>query len=169
MCNFNKLNKETKEFFHLFMKKSAEAVGGVNLLLGIIEALRATKPHPLLSSKCKIESDRVVIEWDKIIFKDKFDVLEELVILHRSSDDIDFNILDEKNTKKRKKILNVIKTLLPLTFSIKAKNPNDGGGFEFKIFEKIDFEQQQAQLNPIFIAFLFCSVDFTKKALKYEI
>ena len=131
--------------------------------------MKEKKTNSLIYKECLVKSPEVTIKWNKIVFKDKFDVLEELVILHRSSDDIDFNILDEKNTKKRKKILNVIKTLLPLTFNIKAKNPNDGGGFEFKIFEKIDFEQQQAQLNPIFIAFLFCSVDFTKKALKYEI
>jgi len=169
MCDFNKQDKQTKEFFHLFMKKSADAVGGVNLLLGIIEALRATKPHPLTTNKCKIESDRVVIEWNKIIFKDKLEVLQELIILHKSSQDINFNILDTQSSKKKKKILNVIKTLLPVTFTIKPKNPDDGGGFEFKIFEAVDFENETTQLNPIFIALLFCSIDFTKKALKYEI
>ncbi len=168
MCNFNKQDKQTKEFFHLFMKKSADTVGGVNFFLGMIDELRATKPHPLTTNKCKVESDKVQIEWNKIIFKDKLDVLQELIILHKSSQKLDFNILETQSLKKKKKILNVIKTLLPVVFTIKAKNLEDGLGFEFKIFEEVDLENEKAQLNPIFIALFFCSIEFTKKALKYR-
>ncbi|NPA59071.1 MAG: hypothetical protein GXO30_01185 [Epsilonproteobacteria bacterium] len=169
MCNFNKQDKQTKEFFHLFMKKSADTVGGVNFFLGMIDELRATKPHPLTTNKCKVVSDKVQIEWNKIIFKDKLDVLQELIILHKSSQDIEFNILDTESIKKKKRVSNVIKALAPVVFSVKPKDTNDGGGFEFKIFEDIDLENGKTKLNPVFIALFFCSIEFTKKALKYEI
>lgn len=169
MCNFNKQNDDTKAFMHLFMSKSATTVGGVNYLLALIEALRAQKPHPLIYNKCKIESKNTKIEWNKIIFKDKLDVLEEILISHKSSENPDFNILNIENQKKKKRVLNVVKALMPVDFIVKPKNQDDGGGFEFKVFESVDLDKEIVILNPVFIAMFFCSIEYTKKALKYEI
>jgi hypothetical protein len=59
------------------------------------------------------------------------------------------------------------KTLSPIEFIVTPQNSNDGEGFSFKVFEVI--EDEKIVLNPIFIAMFFCSTEFTKKALKYEI
>ena len=61
----------------------------------------------------------------------------------------------------------MVKTLAPIEFIVKPKDPADGGGFNFKIFELI--ENDNVKINPIFIAMFFCSTDFTKKSLKYSI
>ena len=167
MCNFNKQNEDTKALIHLFMKKSAEAIGGTNFLLGLIEAMKTKKPHPLVYKECKISSENTIITWNKTVFKDKLDVLEEILHSHRSSEDPDFNILNSENAKKKKKILNMVRTLAPIEFLVTPQNKNDGGGFNFKVFETI--EDDYVKINPIFVAMFFCSVDFTKKALKYEI
>jgi len=167
MCNFNKQNEDTKALIHLFMKKSAEAIGGTNFLLGLIEAMKTKKPHPLVYKECKISSENTIITWNKTVFKDKLDVLEEILHSHRSSEDPDFNILNSENAKKKKKILNMLRTLAPIEFLVTPQNKNDGGGFNFKVFETI--EDDYVKINPIFVAMFFCSVDFTKKALKYEI
>ena len=66
---------------------------------------------------------------------------------------------------KRKKILNMVKTLSPIEFAVTPQNPNDGEGFSFGVFDKV--EDGCAIINPIFTAIFFCSVEFTKKALKY--
>ncbi len=167
MCNFNKQDDDTKGFLHLFMKKASDSVGGVNFLLNLLEAMKAHKPNSLISKDRKVKSDEASIEWNKVIFKDKFDVLNEIISLHKSSEDPQFNILDIENKKNKKKVINMVKTLAPVEFIVKPKNENNGGGFSFKIFETI--EDDYVKLNPVFIAMFFCSLEFTKKALKYEI
>ncbi|MBU1657665.1 hypothetical protein KKG72_01255 [bacterium] len=169
MCNFNKQNDETKALIHLFMKKSAETIGGANFLLGLSEALRAHKPHPLITSKCEIKSDNATIKWNKVIFKDKLMALEEVLLIHKSSENPDFNVLDIINEQKKKRVINMVRALAPVDFIVKPKDPKNGGGFEFKIFETIDFEKNYVKINPLFMALFFCSADFTKRALKYEI
>ncbi len=57
----------------------------------------------------------------------------------------------------------MVKTLAPIEFVVTA---DDGDGFSFKVFDKI--EDGLVTINPIFIAMFFCSSEFTKKALKYE-
>lgn len=166
MCNFNKQNDETKALISLLMAKSADTIGGANSLLGLIEALRATKPHPLTTNKCYVGSDKVSVKWNKIIFKDKLMVLEDVLLGHKSSENPDFNILETNSDKKRKKIINMAKTLAPIEFIVTPKDSEEGAGFNFKIFEKI--EDDCVTLNPLFVAIFFCSVEFTKKALKHS-
>lgn len=163
MCNFNKHNDEIKSYIHLFMTKASQSVGGTNFLLTLIESIREKKPNALIVADKKVLSKGVKIEWNKVVFKDKFDVLNEVIISHKSSEGYDFNILDVDSAKKGKKILNMVKTLAPIEFVVTA---DDGDGFSFKVFDKI--EDGFVSLNPIFIAIFFCSHEFTKKALKYE-
>ncbi len=167
MCNFNQQSEDTKALIHLFLTKAAENVGGVNPLLVLIEAIKAQKPQALTSRACKVDSDKSLVVWNKVIFKDKLDVLEAILLSHKSSEDPDFNILNNDNQKQRKKILNMVKTLAPVEFIITPKDANDGGGFNFKIFDSI--ENDNVKINPIFVAMFFCSTEFTKKALKYTI
>jgi len=167
MCNFNKQNQETRELIHLFMKKAAENVGGSNFLLALIEAMKTKKPNALMFAPKQISSNNTIIKWNKVVFKDKVEILEKILTAHRSSETPDFNILANDNAKQRKAILNMVKTLAPLEFVVTPQNENDGGGFNFKVFETI--EDDYVKINPIFVAMFFCSIEFTKKALKYEI
>lgn len=168
MCNFNKQSDKTKAFLALFMQKLSQNFGGANPLLSLVEALRANKPHPLLNKKCLVSSEKVQISWNKTIFKDKFDLLQEIVIGHKSSEDIDFNILDLESQKTKKRVVNMIKTLLPVKFVVNEIGDEDNG-FEFGIFETIDLTNEFVTLNPVFTALFFCSTDYTKRALKYEV
>lgn len=167
MCNFNKQTQNTKELIHLFMTKAAENIGGTNFLLTLIEAMKTKKPNPLMYKEKQINSNNTIIKWNKVVFKDKLDVLEEILVGHRSSEDPDFNILNNDNAKKKKAIINMVRTLAPIEFIVTPQNPNDGNGFSFKVFESI--EEDVVKINPIFVAMFFCSTEFTKKALKYKI
>ena len=167
MCNFNKQNEETKALIHLFMKKAAENIGGANFLLSLIEAMKTKKPNALMYKECQVSSNNTIIKWNKVVFKDKLTVLEEVLLSHKSSENPDFNILADKSDKKKKVIINMVRTLAPIEFIVTPQNPNDGSGFNFKVFESI--EEDSVKINPIFIAMFFCSTEFTKKALKYEI
>jgi len=167
MCNFNKQNEDTKALIHLFMTKAAQNVGGVNFLLALIEAIKAKKPTALIEKNSQVASNNTIIKWNKVIFKDKVDLIQTILDAHKSVEDPDFNILNVENAKKRKNILNMIRTLTPVEFIVSPQNHNDGGGFSFKAFDVVSNED--VKLNPIFIAMFFCSTEFTKKALKYEI
>lgn len=165
MCNFNKLDEDSKGLLHIIMKKKADSIGGTNFLLGLMEALKEKKPNALMFNKCHIESDEAVIKWNKIVFKDKLDILEEVIRTRKSSENK--NILDVESDKKRKKILNMVKTLAPIEFTVTTKNAQNGAGFSFKIFE--DVKNDSATLNPFFTAMFFCSTEYMKKALKHTI
>jgi len=167
MCNFNKQSSDTKALIHLFMKKAAENVGGTNFLLALIEAMKTKKPNPLMYKGCQIASENTIIKWNKVVFKDKVEVLEDILAAHRSSEEPDFNILSQDSDKKKKNIVNMVRTLAPIEFIVTPQNHKDGGGFSFKVFDTI--EDDNVVLNPIFIAMFFCSTEFIKKALKYEI
>jgi len=167
MCNFNKQNEDIKALLHLLISKSADSIGGVNFLLVLIEAMKEKKPNALMLKECQVNSSEAKIKWNKIVFKDKLDVLEEIIRLHKSSDEKEFNILENDSAKKKKKILNMVKTLAPIEFIVTPSNEENGAGFSFKIFEKV--EQDLVILNPLFLALFFCSIEYTKKALKYKI
>jgi hypothetical protein len=167
MCNFNNQSDETKAVIHLFMQKAAQNVGGVNYLLALIEAMREKKPSPLMQKNMQIASNNSIIKWNKVVFKDKVDVIEKILVSHREAQEKDYNILNEPNAKMKKTILNMARTLAPLEFVVKPQNKNDGEGFSFGVFDTMSDEE--IKFNPIFIAMFFCSTAFTKNALKYEL
>jgi hypothetical protein len=164
MCNFNKLDEETKALIHQFMTDAANSVGGVNHLLGLIEAMKAKKTNALMFAGKQVTSDHSSIKWNKIVFKDKIDVLTAILTDHRNAENPDLNILAGKSDKKKKLIINMVKTLAPLEFVVTPQSSNDGEGFNFKVFDSI--EDDCVKLNPIFVAMFFCSIEFMKKALK---
>ena len=166
MCNFNNQSEDTKLVIHLFMQKAAQNVGGVNYLLSLIEALRSKKPNPLMQKNCQVASNNTIIKWNKVVFKDKTDIIEKILLTHRNSQEKDFNILNEENKKEKKNIINMIRTLTPLEFVVTPQNPNDGAGFSFGVFDTIS--DDEVKFNPIFIALFFCSTAFTKSALAYK-
>ncbi|MGE4509503.1 MAG: hypothetical protein AB7D43_00210 [Sulfurimonadaceae bacterium] len=168
MCNFNLQNDAAKALLSSIIKQAAQTLGGANFLLGLIETIRQNKPTPLTSSKCTLTSEHAILSWNKIIFKDKFLALEEALSLHKSADNYDFNLLDLTSEKKKKRVIGMIKTLAPVEFTIKPKNTAHGDELKLHIFETIDFEANRATINPLFVTLFFCSVEFSKKALKHE-
>ena len=166
MCNFNKQNEETKMLIHLFMVKAAQNIGGVNYLLALIEAMKTKKPNALIYNEKQVSSNNTIIKWNKVVFKDKLMVLDEILSVHRSSVNPDFNILVDKSDKKKKAIINMARTLAPIEFIVTPQNPNDGEGFSFKVFQTM--EDDKIEMNPIFITMFFCSTEYIKKALKYS-
>ena len=152
-----------KLFISIFLNKAAKEVGGVNFLLTLVEELKDKKPNALILKERKVQTDRLTIQWNKTVFKDKFDLLESVVTLVKSSEIENFNLLSEENQKRKKKILNMIRTLAPLDFVVTSK---EYGGFEFKVFDKT--EDDYVTFNPIFLAFFFCGINYVKEAIKYS-
>ena len=167
MCNFNNQPQQTKEFLHLFLTNAAQSIGGVNYLLTLIEAMRTKKPHPLMQKNCQIASNNTIIKWNKVVFKDKIDLIQKILTHYREEKEKNFNLLEGVNAKTKKNIINMARTLSPLEFAVTPQNPNDGKGFTFRVFETL--EDDAIRFNPVFLALFFCSTDFTKKAIKYSL
>ena len=161
MCNFNNLDTAAKTAYHNQLLKCAESFGGVNYFLQLLEAIRKTKPHPLSAKHCEFRFSRGIVKWDKVIFKDKLTLLTAI----RVSENDDDNLLPPEEDKRYKKVLNLLRTLQPVEFTVLPKNNKDGEGFTFHAFDVID--KETTRINPVFDAVFFCSVDTIKKVLTY--
>jgi len=161
MCDFNNLDESEKEKYHLMMMECAEAFGGVNFFLQLLEGIRKHTSHPLIAKHSEFKFSRGTIRWEKVIFKDKLNLLFKI----RVNESKNGNLLPAESGKEYKNVMNLIRTLSPIEFTVRPKNANDGEGFTFKPFDKID--EGITRLNPIFDAIFFCSVDTIKKVLAY--
>lgn len=163
MCDFNNLDDDAKAMYHKQLIECADAFGGTNFFLQLLEAMRKIKPHPLLAKHSEFKFSRGTVRWDKVIFKDKLSLLLK-VRIHESENE---NFLPSKDDKSYKNVMNLVRTLSPIEFEVKPKNLGDGDGFVVRAFDKIDDET--TRLNPIFDALFFCSVDTIKKVLAYKV
>lgn len=161
MCDFNTLDEAQKASYHHQLLKCADAFGGVNYFLQLLEAIRKTKPHPLTAKHCEFRFSRGIVKWEKVIFKDKFTLLTAI----RVNENEKANLLPSEDDKRYKKILNLLRTLQPIEFVVVPKNNKDGEGFSFHAFDIVD--KETTKINPIFDAIFFCSVDTIKKVLTY--
>jgi len=162
MCDFNALTDEEKALHHQKLLQCANAFGGKNFFLQLLEAIRETKSHPLVAGNSEFNIELGTIKWNKVIFNDKL----QLLIKARVNEGKQNNLLPAKDEKSYKKVLNVVRTLKPIVFHVTPANQEDGSGFFFQPFDIID--EDTTKLNPVFDALFFCSVDTVKKVLNYE-
>lgn len=161
MCDFNNLDDAAKAAYHNQLTKCADAFGGTNFFLQLLEAIRKTKPHPLMAKHCEFRFSRGMVKWEKVIFKDKFTLLTKI----RVNENEDGNLLPAEDDASYKKVLNLLRTLQPIEFTVTPKNNNDGPGFSVHAFDIVD--KKTTRMNPVFDALFFCSVDTIKKVLSY--
>ncbi len=162
MCDFDSLDDAAKTAYHHQLTECATALGGKNFFLLMLEAVRKTKPHPLVTKSCEFRFSHGSIGWDKIIFQDKFTLLSKV----RMSQNKQANLLPKPTDPSYKKILNLVRTLHPVTFHAKPKQRKDGEGFQMQALDMID--AHTTRLNPVFDAVFFCSVETVKKILAYK-
>ena len=162
MCDFNTLSDEEKKLHHDKLLTCANNFGGLNFFLQLLEAIRETKPHPLVAGNSEFNIELGTIKWNKVIFNDKI----QLLLKARQNESKQGNFLPKPDEKNYKKILNVVRTLKPIVYHVTPANKADGAGFFFQTFDVID--DNTTKLNPVFDALFFCSVDTVKKVLGYE-
>jgi hypothetical protein len=162
MCDFNNLDDTAKTAYHEQLTACANAFGGKNFFLQLLEAVRKTKPHPLMAKSCTFSFSRGTVKWNKVIFKDKL----LLLMKARVNENRRGNLLPDTKDKNYKNILNLVRTLKPIEFKVKPRNMGDGEGFTIHPFDITD--KEKTRLNPVFDAVFFCSIDTVKKVLNYK-
>ena len=160
MCDFNNLSDEEKLQYHNILNTCSNNYGGINFFLQLVEALRDSSTHPLCSRHQDFLFELGDVRWGKTIFNDKVQLIEKLRKEKQT------NLLENKEGKEYKKIINLIRTLSPITFSVRPSRRDDGEGFDFKAFDEVN--DKDTKLNPIFEALFFCSIDTVKKILNYK-
>lgn len=162
MCDFNNLTDEQKRHYHKILLDAADNFGGKNFFLQLLEAVRESSPHPLISAHREFKVDLGTVKWNKVIFKDKLQLLEKARVKESKQN----NLLPSKEEKSYKKVLNLVRTLKPIVFTVRPERREDGAGFMFQPFDIID--EETTRLNPLFDAIFFCSIATVKKLLNYE-
>lgn len=162
MCDFDNLNDNGKQMAHDQLMISVNAFGGVNFFLQLLEAIRKTKPHPLMAKSSGFRFVLGTIKWDKVIFQDKLDLLMKI----RKQESKNGNLFPDKEDKSYKKVLNLVRTLGPMEFTVKPKDEAEAEGFTVKAFDIIN--EDITRINPIFDILFFCSIETTKKVINYS-
>lgn len=75
------------------------------------------------------------------------------------------NLMVSKEDKSYKNVVNMLRSLGPLNFTVAMNSETDGKGFTFKAFDIID--EDATVMNPIFEIFFFCPINVTKKVLNF--
>jgi len=162
MCEFHTLTDEQKQTYHELLLKSANAVGGKNFFLHLLEAIRETKPHPLVAKNRLFTMELAEVKWNKSIYPESLKRLLTIRLLECEAG----NLLPSKEDKGYKKTLNLLRTLKPIVFHVKPTSSEQGSGFFFQPLERVD--EHTTRLNPLFDALFFSSVEQVKKGLNYK-
>ena len=157
---FKELSIQNKLKLQQQLINEIEKFGSINSFLKLLENIRASTPHPLISSPAKFNGESGFIQWNKTIFKDK------LIVLSQIFNSKNKNILPNEKEKNYKKYLNVSKTLSPILFIVKPKLRDLGDGFEFGVF---DYENDIAvNISFIFQVVFFMKLIEVKQILNYK-
>jgi len=157
MSDINNLEESKKSSHSNLLLTCANNYGGINFFLQLIHALRSSTKEPLCSPHQDFLFEFGNIRWGKTIFNDKVELIKKIRNGKNS------NLLEGREGKEYKAILNLIRTLSPITFSVRPAFRVDGEGFDFKAFNRID--DTNVVLNPIFEALFFSSEESVKKIL----
>jgi predicted lipoprotein len=159
--DFYKLPTEYKQKLHVAMTDIAVSFGGVNFFLTLIELLRHTKPHPILNESAVFHYDKGKIQWSKSIRKESLTQLFHAINKEYQGMDA----LQDLSPKEHKAMLNMIKALKSVTFSVSSKDASFVS-FDFNLFESQ--EKENNNLSLVFKTLFFYPFDFIKKSLQYK-
>ncbi|MGA9045200.1 hypothetical protein [Sulfuricurvum sp.] len=141
------------------LRECADAVGGKNFFLTLAETIRTTREGIILAEKKQINYSSGVMTWNKTLHADNWRLLIDCAKVRTK----DGNILLSPEDKRYKNILNMIRTLKPLSFTITPSNTADGEGFSFNALEVID--EKTTRISPLFKALFVMPIDVLRKTI----
>ena len=159
MLNYDSLSTDEKLDIRGRLLECATSLGGKNYFLSMVEAMRSSYQHPLMSKESTFRFDKGVVKWQKVIFKEKVDLL---ILLARDEQKTN-NLMPDKTEKKYKTVMNLLRAIGPMKFEAKPKNSKDGDGFIFNAIDVID--NKTCRLNSIFEIVFFVPLQIVKKIL----
>ncbi|MDD5717868.1 MAG: hypothetical protein PHW64_08750 [Sulfuricurvum sp.] len=141
------------------LRDCADSVGGKNYFLTLAETIRTTREGIIVGEKKQINYSAGIMTWNKTLHADNWRLLLETAKVRTK----DGNILLPSEDKRHKSILNMIRTLKPLTFTVTPTHSSDGEGFSFNALEVID--DRTTQISPLFKALFVMPIDVVRKTM----
>jgi hypothetical protein len=141
------------------LRECADSIGGKNFFLTLAETIRSTREGIIVGDKKQINYTNGIMTWNKTLHADNWRLLVESAKVRTK----DGNILLPAEDKRHKNILNMIRTLKPLMFTVKPNNSEDGEGFSFSALEVID--DKTTQISPLFKAMFVTPIDVLRKTM----
>lgn len=141
------------------LRECSDSIGGKNFFLTLAETIRTTREGIIVAEKKQINYTSGTMTWNKTLHADNWRLLIESAKVRTK----DGNILLPSEDKRHKSILNMIRTLKPLTFTVKPNNSEDGEGFSFNALEVID--EQTIRVSPLFKALFVMPIEVLKKSM----
>lgn len=149
----------TEKTLETLLNECSVSVGGKNFFLNLAETIRTTREGIIVGEKKQINYTGGTMTWNKTLHADNWRLLIESAKVRTK----DGNILLPIEDKRHKSILNMIRTLKPLTFTVKPNNSEDGEGFSFTALDVID--EQTTQVSPLFKALFVMPIEVLKKSM----
>lgn len=149
----------TEQTLGQYLRECADAIGGKNFFLTLAETIRNTREGILLAEKKQINYPTGTMTWNKTLHADNWRLLIDSAKVRTK----DGNILLSMEDKRHKNILNMIRTLKPLEFTVIPTNPADGEGFIFSALDVID--NQTTHISPLFKALFVMPIDVLRKTM----
>lgn len=162
MCQLHQLSVAEKITLRDQLLAHAASVGGKNHFLKMIETIRNTSPHPLVSKKPSLRFPKGHIDWSKPIHRDNLTLLSSRMNARTPESR---NLMIAKEHPAYKKVANMLRSLGPLKFTVSMNNAADGSGFTFNAFVIVD--EETTLLDPVFEILFFCPVSAVKKVLNF--
>ncbi len=157
MINYNSIDTDKKQALKNQLIKNATSLGGKNHFLSLIEAIRVAHPHPLMDKDASFGYKKGFIKWEKVIFKEKVNLLMMLI----NDNDSNIIFIPDKSDRNYKTIRNLIMAINPIQFKVRPKNSKDGDGFIFNLIERID--ENTCQLSFMFEVLFVLPIKLIKK------
>ncbi len=141
------------------LMECVKGIGGKNYFLQLLEAVRGTRPHPLMAKNAEFHFAIGTIKWKKVIYKDKVHLLLSMIKGNQNNG----NLMPKKGDKGYKTKMNLLRTLGPMEFKVHPKNAKDGDGFIIHPFDIVD--KDTTCLDYIFNTVFFLPIHTVKKAI----
>lgn len=164
MAHFlEKLEEKDKILLRDELLELGKILGGKNAFLKIIESIRRSSPHPLVSKDPMLRFVGGYIKWNKNVHKNNLMLLS---IQMNTRNDEGQNLMPHSDNKNYKNICNMLRSLSPLTFEVVLNSNPQTTVFCFKIFDIIDSDI--TYMNKVFEVIFFSPVNIVKKLLNFE-
>ena len=157
MDNYDSLDKDKKKDLKIQLTKYASSIGGKNHFLSLIEAIRISRPHPLMAKEACFRFNKGNIKWEKVIFKEKVNLLITLIRNNEKNN----NLMPKDGDKNYKAVMNLLRTIGPMKFEVRPKNSNNGDGFTICPIKIID--KKNCEINFMFEVIFFLPIQLIKK------
>lgn len=141
----------------------ADILGGKNALLKILESIRNSSPHPLVSKDPILRFVGGYIKWNKNVHKNNLTLLS--MRMNARNDEVQ-NLMPARDDKSYKNSSNMLRSLSPLTFETVLNKDPQTICFSFKMFDIID--SNTTNMNKIFEIIFFSPINMVKKLLNFE-